>query len=919
MFYLGELSKMSFRYKPKNALHSVVHPMIIYSLIALILTYMVYPQFYLIKHEVIISLSIFAIWRYSWMFSNYSRAFIYSFFFYPSLKKKIKKLPHSVKYPKNLYFMIPSYKEDQWVTLETFQSIISEIESIPSKVTIVVATGGEEEDRIIRQIFEANSIDKDIKLIFQHQNHGKRIAMGHALRSIARQYNKLAENDPNSVTIFMDGDSYMEKGMLQKILPFFALEHKIGALTTNEKAYIHSKNRWYKDWFNLKFGQRHIIFQSHSLSKKVLTLTGRLSAYRTSIVVEEEFISLVENDILLDPIHGKFRFLMGDDKSTWFYLLKHGWNMLYIPDALCISLESRDGKFLELSRTLPYRWFGNTLRNNSRSLQLGPSRVGWYIWYTLLDQRLIQWTSLVGICSAIILSIFVSPYYMIFFLIWVILVRLFQIFVIALGGHRVSWRFPLLIVYSQWIGAWIKIKAFYNLSDQKWSKNGDEQKMDNNKDHIKSPLVSLMPKIMMSTSVVAFLLLLLFSHQIITIDSFYLTSFLNNFSNSGQLIASSTVKNSSNVIYLEKLGLKEDGKDNAKIINDAIRNYHGKNRLELVLPKGKFDFYHPIKITKNNISIKGASPEETILISHLNSKDKAFIQIVGEKKKRIGYISNTIYKNQAFFKIDTDKPISHYIMVREPNDKEFLQNLGSKVWNKKYPYLRQEIVEMFDYNKEKNSVYIKKPFLTDFSASKSEVITLDLRSHIELKDFSIKHISSLGDIHLVENNYTNCDKNAFVHMIYCDYASKCNISNIHILQSGSHALLLENSYGILVDHIFVNGSWNKGKKGNGYVRVARTYHSVIRDSTIKNIRHLTLQWSSCGNHLYNLNMGVDINLHGGFAHENIIDHINFDIPRSHHWKPIQHCPNNAKWAPPDGKNIIKYETFNFTKRSKKLK
>ena len=121
----------------------------------------------------------------------------------------------------------------------------------------------------------------------------------------------------------MDGDSYLERGLFFKTLPIFCMDRKIGAVTTNELAYINTKSQWYKDWFNLKFGQRHILFQSHSLSRKVLTLTGRFSIFRSSIVVREDFIRMIENDILAHPLHGKFRFLMGDDKSSWFYLLKN--------------------------------------------------------------------------------------------------------------------------------------------------------------------------------------------------------------------------------------------------------------------------------------------------------------------------------------------------------------------------------------------------------------------------------------------------------------------------------------------------------------------------------------------------------------------------------------------------------------------
>ncbi len=906
---------MKYRYDKILALKSWVFPAILYLGIVVMMIIFIFPKFYLLHYETLLVLSLFAVWRYGWMFINYMRAFLYANFAYPSRKKRVNNIPERFKYPHKLYLLIPSYKEDFWVSAEVFRALFSEIASIPSEVVMVVATATKEEDELIQKIYDTYKSDKKITLIFQHQNAGKRIAMGHGLRAIAREYHD-GEEDKNSMTIFMDGDSYMEKGFLKKLLPFFAEDSKLGAVTTNEVAYIKSDNKWYKDWFNLKFGQRHILFQAHSLSKKVMTLTGRLSAYRTKIVVQEDFISLVENDILTSPIHGKFRFLMGDDKTTWFYLLKAGWDMLYLPDLLCISLESRDGKFLELSRSLPYRWFGNTLRNNTRALKLGPLHLGWYIWYAILDQRLIMWTSLVGVSSAVALGIFSTWYYLFFFVAWIFVVRIVQLFVIALGGHKVSWRMPLLLIYTQWMGAFTKIKAYYNLSDQQWSKNGEKQKMDNNQAHIDHPLVPWMPKIMIATSVTLFITTILLSHQILKIPK---NDFLPSFPFFGTTLNASGLDTKTDAIMIDlaQHGINHTRKDNAKIINQLIASHKGDRALVLQLPKGDIPLYQPIMITRSNTTLKGAGIGLTKLISYIKSDGKAVISIKGEERKHLGKLPTALYKHQGNFNLPFLKNRPKYLLIREPNSDAFLAMLGSQKWHKKYPYLRQEIIKVIAYDTQTKRIDIEHPILTDFDAKKSEVIALDMVENVTVEDLTIKQMRGEDKIERYRFVYKNSAKDIKVDAISMAYASKCNVAQVRLLQSGSHAIACQFCYGINLENLNIDGSWNKGKKGHGYVRFARTFHSRFHDSKVKNIRHVTLQWSSCGNAFKNLFLEVDVNLHGGFAHDNSIQDITFSIPKSHNWKPIEICPPDASWAPPDGKNEVLYESFKYNKGSKK--
>ncbi len=880
---------MRLRYGKKDALISLIEPSIIYLSIAAVIIYIMWPYVYYAKNETLIVIGLFAFWRYGWLSLNMLRGFIYNKFVYKKFLKKISSLDEKDKYPDHIYFLIPSYKEEAWVSIETFKSIFNELLTIPSHATIIVSTSGtKEEDTVIERLYRTHVVRDKVDLVFQHQKEGKRIAMGHGLRAIARRYLK-QDYDYHSVTFFMDGDSYLEKGFFKKLLPHFAIDHKLGALTTNEAAFIKTESNWYKDWFNLKFGQRHMLFQSHSLSDKVLTLTGRLSAYRTDLVIQDEFIKRLENDVITTVMHGKFRFLMGDDKTTWYSLLKDGWNMRYLPDTLCYSLESRDANFLELSRSLPYRWYGNTLRNTNRALALGPKHVGLFIWWAILDQRISMWTSLVGITGAIILGIFKAFYYLLFYFAWILLVRSIQIAVIAYNGHVVSWRSLPLMLYGQWIGSLVKIKALFHLSDQKWSKGGDVQSSDDSVAKINHPLVNFMPDYMMVGSYTFFIFVMLLSHNALALPD------------------TDVLKTTDKIQYqhfqAEKYGVVvNDNKDDSVAINNLIQQCDGIKECKIFLPKGKIDLNHSLLIDKNHISIQGKSKQETIIISHLHSEDIAAIYIKGSREKKIGYVKKDTKLSTVIVEAKLkDKKDSKYILIRTPNTKTFLDKIGSQVWRKKYPYLRQQIFQMYNYNPRTDFLTLSHKITTIFPKEISEIWSLNLIEDIKLSKFTIAHEIKNKSIQDVQFVYENIYPDDMVDMIRFEYATNIFTENIKILNSGRHPLVMENVLRANHKNLYINGAWNKGKKGSGYVRFARTYNSVLRSSQIKNIRHITLQWSSANNLLENLTLeNVDINFHGGYAHDNLVKNINTTINPKHLWKEITFTPLNARYAPPDG-------------------
>lgn len=867
-----------------EGLVSFIPPGIFYSVVAFVIGYSMWPYFYYIKNETFIVLGIFAMWRYGWQIVNYTRSGLYALRYYPKLCRVVRELPDEKKFPQHIFFIIPSYKEEPWVSIEAFQSLLSNLSAIPCSATLVVSTGDDRDDAVIAATYEAHPVKHKVELVLQRQSQGKRIAMGHALRAVARRF----EDDANSVTVFMDGDSFLEQHTLKKTLPFFAAFKDLGALTTNELAYIHTRSQWYKDWFNLKFGQRHVLFQSHALSNKVLTLTGRFSLFRTSIVVKEDFIKIIEHDVITHWLHGKFRFLMGDDKSSWFYLLKHKWNMLYIPDVTCYSLESRDASFLSISVSLPYRWYGNTLRNNARALALGRRHLGWFIWIAILDQRLSMWTSLVGITGAIILSISKSFIYLPFYMAWVFSVRVLQMFIIALRGHPVSMLTIPLMLYNQWVGAIIKIRAFYNLADQKWSKGGAEQSSAGEVVMIDHPWVRWMPRYLMFSSYSLFLFALMLTEGAISMpgpEFFYRG-------------------NKGAVIQARLFGVTPNDKADDSLALQQIIDRVPRNKSVLIqMPAGTIDLFHTIYL-RSHITLAGKGSDKTFIMTHMGQDEQAAIALHGKRgiqlmglAQDIQAADKTIALEDASQLVDGD-----LLLLRAPNDVDFLKKIGSLVWDQEYPYLRQTIVRVRGVTG--SEVSLETTVGINLLASNAEVFRINPVDQVSLKDFSIEHVVEGAEPHDVWHIYENSHPKYAVDTISAKWASHCEIENIRIFNSGRHPLAFDSVYGCRASGLTIEGAWNKGKKGNGYVKFSRSYHSLFEDSRVDHIRHIVLQWSSAFNTIKNIDAGVDINLHGGYTHDNIISDIRFNIPEEHPWKGVVRTPADAAWAPPDGKNQV---------------
>ena len=406
-------------------------------------------------------------WRYSWALLNFLRALLFLKWVYPRRKSRAFTAYAAQPCRAHAYFIVTSYKIEPEVTARVYQSIFRAAAISEGGATVVASIVDVADGRLIRQIFDANpAASAAVRLIIdQIPGTGKRDALARSLRVIARQ-----APTSHDIVLFVDGDSCVPVDIVAATAPFF-VDPDMGAITTDEEVEI-KDSALFRDWFSLRFTQRQVMMSSMGLSDRVLTLTGRMSVVRADLATDAGFVDQVQSDFIDHWRLGRVNFLTGDDKSTWFWLLKNGYKMGYLPDVASISMESQPKPgFVDSAVTLMIRWFGNMLRTNGRALALPPSKIGYFTWWSILDQRVGIWTTLAGPISVLAGAILIEPLVLPAYIAWVMFTRYLYCCVLSVVRfERFPISYPFLLYFSQIGGAAVKSFVLFRLDKQRWTR-----------------------------------------------------------------------------------------------------------------------------------------------------------------------------------------------------------------------------------------------------------------------------------------------------------------------------------------------------------------------------------------------------------------------------------------------------------------
>lgn len=421
------------------------------------------------QQSVFLIFGAFGLWRYSWWFTHLVRAKYYGRVTYPRMAAKATAAWNTGWRPRRLHFLLTLYHERIETTEVVVAAICGEIRALGLPATIWLGSKEAADEAGFARCLEWYGSDLDIHLrIVRQTGSGKRNAIALILAAMARD--GLSDSD---FVAFMDSDFVLTPGAMRKCLPLFAVDPELQALTTDEDCIVHGP-RWIQTWLDMRFAQRRMGMQSHAQSKRVLTLTGRFSMFRGTHIVTPEFVSLVERDMLDHWLWGEFRFLSGDDKSTWYALLKVGAGMTYVPDAHGVTIEYIEGSGMERMTQNLLRWSGNMLRNGSRAIALGPSRMPFFIWWCLIDQRIAMWTTMFGPLCALIGTVKFGPSFLLAYFIYVALTRLVVAMVLSTFHRRFDIGFAWALYTSQLLNSVVKLFMIWRLPRQRWANRGNQ-------------------------------------------------------------------------------------------------------------------------------------------------------------------------------------------------------------------------------------------------------------------------------------------------------------------------------------------------------------------------------------------------------------------------------------------------------------
>lgn len=415
--------------------------------------------------QFILLLGAIGVWRYSWGGLHLVRSLIYRGLVFPRWRAEADAQAEVLR-PSHIYLLVTSFRIDTETTRRVYRSVIEEAIRYDAPTTIVASVVEMADQRLMKALFSSYRVPAHIRLVcVRVAGTGKRDGLASAFRAISLQ-----RPPPGSVAAVIDGDSMLAPGLLRKCLPFFKLRPRLGALTTNEICEVRGRPI-FRHWYSMRFAQRHIGMSSVGMSRRVLTLTGRMSMFRAELLTDPSFIERVELDWIDHWRLGRFRFLTGDDKSSWFWMLKNGYEMYYIPDAMVVTIESPpEPSFYRSSVALMRRWFGNMLRTNARAIMLGPRPMGWFTWWCVIDQRLSMWTTMIGPIGALLLCFIVTPFALLYYVCWIGFTRYVQTLTLLTARSSVSAWYPMLLYYNQVMGSIVKTAILFRLDRQRWTR-----------------------------------------------------------------------------------------------------------------------------------------------------------------------------------------------------------------------------------------------------------------------------------------------------------------------------------------------------------------------------------------------------------------------------------------------------------------
>ncbi|WP_051794671.1 hypothetical protein [Kibdelosporangium aridum] len=232
--------------------------------------------------------------------------------------------------------------------------------------------------------------------------------------------------------------------------------------------------------------------------------------------------------------------------------------------------------------------------------------------------------------------------------------------------------------------------------------------------------------------------------------------------------------------------------------------------------------------------------------------------------------------------------VGSFVNIRAANSQKFYQQQQAlpTSWPLLNMHMRQQIFTITAVNTSQRTITLDKPLEFDVPVNSTSDgspaiggATYDSKAAplvdpvvgVGFENFTFtQDMPNLNKAEAV-NNYGNMDPRAQMHGIVFKWAANSWVRGMRAEMTGSHPIVTEEAKNLQIVNNELDGSWNKGKGGNGYFRGSRVWDSLYAGNTSRNLRHFTFQWSASGNVVIGNDFDSDLNLHGGWERNNLFE------------------------------------------------
>ncbi|SDW49059.1 hypothetical protein SAMN05421504_101731 [Amycolatopsis xylanica] len=265
----------------------------------------------------------------------------------------------------------------------------------------------------------------------------------------------------------------------------------------------------------------------------------------------------------------------------------------------------------------------------------------------------------------------------------------------------------------------------------------------------------------------------------------------------------------------------------------------------------------------------------------------------------------------------TNMKVGGFINIRAANSMKFYQSMNAvpTTWPLQNLHMRQQWFTITAVDAAKHTVSIDKPLEYDVPvdstsdgsqpidgtayASKASPI-VDPIVGVGFEDFSFTQAIDGLTPEQAKNNYGNLAPSQAMQGIVFKWAANSWVRGIHSMMTGSHPIVTEEAKNLQFVNNELDGSWNKGKGGNGYFRGSRVWDSLYAGNTTRNLRHFTFQWSASGNVVIGNDIDSDFNIHGGYERNNLFEQNTNKVAYNHRsGSCTAHCGDEGNSGPDD--------------------